>query len=50
VYELVTGDPDALEKTWNALPKVLDDVYSKQYKIPEADQTSLLEWFKAGFK
>ena len=45
VYELVTGDEQALQKTWKALPKAIDD----RYKLSPSDRQQLLEFFQAAF-
>ena len=46
VYELVTGDKDALRKTWLALPKAINDYFNgKAVMIPEEDMKKLVSLF-----
>ena len=45
VYEIVTGDKSALEKTWKALPHSIND----KYKLSSDDTQKLLEFFEAAF-
>jgi len=48
VYQLVTGDSNALEKTWNALPKAISDVIEHDKDIAE-DMDELKQWFADAF-
>ena len=50
VYELVTDDKDALEKTWKALPKAIENVMGKQFKISSEDMKKLVEFFQFAFQ
>ena len=47
VYEIVTGDSNALKKTWEALPKAIKDSFSKE--ISEEDMIKLTETFSSAF-
>ncbi len=49
VYELVTGDKKALEKTWKALPLAISDLLKVKYKLTKADQEILIKFFKSAF-
>lgn len=44
VYELITGDPHALEKTYDALPKAISDILGITIEFSENDQTLLSEF------
>jgi hypothetical protein len=50
LYELITGKPDALEKTWIALPIAIKDILTDSKTISSADMKKLQEWFKDAFK
>jgi len=50
VYELVTGDPDAMEKTWRALPKALDDILKSKTGNDKREQKEILKFFKSAFE
>ncbi len=47
VYELVTGDPTALESVWNALPKAIGDILGTEVSITDSDRAKLVEFFNA---
>ncbi len=49
VYELVTGDPKALEKTWKALALAIKDLRKSEFSINEIEMTKLLEFFNYAF-
>jgi len=49
VYELVTGDPKALEKLWKALPKAIKDVLETDYEMEDEDKNKLFEFFNKAF-
>jgi len=49
IYELITGQPDALEKTWLALPLAIKDIRGQKAKISDADMEELKQWFKDAF-
>lgn len=49
VYELVTGDPKALENTWKALESAIHDVLKDSSNINEKERKTLLGLFYAGF-
>lgn len=49
VYEIVTGDANALRKVWEALPKAISDLTKSDYKINEIDQKKLLRFFEETF-
>lgn len=48
VYNLITGDPHALEKTWTALPKAISDVIEHDKDIA-VDMAELKQWFADAF-
>lgn len=50
VYELVTGDRDALEKTWRALPLAIKEIMSSRRKISKKDEEQLEELFVSAFQ
>ena len=45
VYELVTGDPYALEAVWKALPKAMADL-GVEFKVSNPEKARLVEFFK----
>jgi len=47
VYELVTGDPDALEKTWRALPAAIRDL--TPHKVAIGSDRLLEDVFRRAF-
>jgi hypothetical protein len=49
VYELVTGDPNALEKVWNVLAEVIKDLTKSKYDLDKEDEYKLKEFFKLAF-
>lgn len=46
LYELVTGDSKALEKTFNAIPKAIKDLLGENYDLDESDLSILKEYNK----
>ena len=50
LYELITGKPDALEKTWTALPIAIKDILKDSKTISSSDMKKLQIWFKDAFK
>jgi len=50
LYELITGKPDALEKTWTALPIAIKDILKDSKTISSSDMKELQIWFKDAFK
>jgi len=50
LYELITGKPDALEKTWIALPIAIKDILKDSKTISSSDMKELQIWFKDAFK
>ena len=44
LYEIITGDSDALEKTFNAIPKAIVDLLGDEYKLNEKDNEILKEY------
>ena len=44
VYELVTGDPHALEKTYDALPKAIEDILGITIEFSDTDQQLISEF------
>jgi len=49
VYEIVTGDPNALKKTWDALPLAISDYTKSGFKITKTDLEKLLGFFENVF-
>jgi hypothetical protein len=50
LYELITGKPDALERTWIALPIAIKDILKDSETISSSDMKELQIWFKDGFE
>jgi hypothetical protein len=50
LYELITGKPDALERTWIALPIAIKDILKDSKTISSLDMKELQIWFKDAFK
>lgn len=44
LYELVTGDPKALEKTMNAIPKAIVELKGKSYELTDEDEKTFNEY------
>lgn len=44
VYELVTGDPNALEKTFDALPKAIGDILETELEFSDEDEKLIKEF------
>jgi len=49
VYEVVTGDKDALKKVWRTLPKAISEVIEAKMSIKEKYMKKLLGIFKDTF-
>ncbi len=49
VYGLVTGDDNALEETWRAVPKAIANCVGKSRTFDETEYTRVYEWFKRAF-
>lgn len=49
VYELITGDADALIKVWKALPLAISDVLKRECKISSEDMKELVILFETAF-
>jgi len=49
VYELVTGDKYALEKTWKVLPSAISDILKSKYDLTKEDRDKLVQFFKSAF-
>ncbi|MCJ7572588.1 MAG: Eco47II family restriction endonuclease [Candidatus Thermoplasmatota archaeon] len=49
VYELVTGNVDALENTWKALPLAIKDIIKSGHVLSGADEQKLREFFEVAF-
>ncbi len=45
VYELITGDRDALEKVWKALPNAIEEVLKLDSGLEESEINKLVELF-----
>lgn len=50
LYEMITGDPQALEKTFNAIPKAIVEILSEDYKLNEDDEKLKMEYNNIIFK
>ena len=50
VYELITGDPKALEKTFKAIPKAIIQLSGEEYFLSEKDRMLLKEYNNMFFK
>ncbi len=50
VYEIVTGDRTALEKTWKALPRAIQEVTNSSFVLSANDKEKLLELFRTTFQ
>ena len=50
VYELITGDPKALEKTFIAIPKAINDILGEKYILNADDEEIMKEYKKYIFK
>ena len=50
VYEIVTGNPNALSETWNALPEALKTILKNRHEISESDNKNILKLFDSAFK
>lgn len=50
LYAMVTGDPKALEKTFNAIPKAIVNILGEEYKLTEEDEKLQLEYNNIIFK
>lgn len=44
LYEMITGDPDALEKTFNAIPKAIVEIKGEKYELENEDKETLNEY------
>ena len=47
---MVTGDPKALEKTFNAIPKAIVEILGEEYKLTEEDEELQVEYNNIIFK
>ena len=50
VYELITSDPDALQKTWKALPIALENLLKSKLKLNKKETNLLITFFENAFK
>jgi len=50
VYELITGDPNALENVWKALPIAINDFLNTTYQFSTQDKQKILKFFEAAFQ
>lgn len=44
LYEMITGDPDALEKVYEAIPKAIVDILGEDYKLLPYDEKLMKEF------
>ena len=49
MYEIVTGDKDALKKTWKALPRAIAEVLGQSSAVEKEDMKRLVEFFEDAF-
>ena len=49
VYSLVTGDSNALERTWESLPNAISDLLGKEHKLNPNEMVKLIQFFKSAF-
>ncbi len=50
LYAMVTGDPQALEKTFNAIPKAIVEILGEDYKLTKEDEKLQVEYNNIIFK
>jgi len=50
IYEIVTGDKNALENTWKALPKAIEQVLGQKSVISQKDMKKLVGFFQQTFR
>lgn len=41
LYEMITGDSDALKKTFNAIPKAINELLGKDYDLSDIDKETM---------
>lgn len=46
VYEIVTGDPKSLKKTWKALPIAINDIFNQKNPLTDEDYKIIEEFFE----
>ena len=49
VYELITGEENALRQVWECLPIVIKDVYGIDSELNAKDQKEFEKWFETAF-
>ena len=49
VYKLVTGETDALEQVWKAIPSAVTKIMSNKFSLSINEQKKLKEFFVAAF-
>lgn len=50
LYEMITGDPQALEKTFDAIPKAIVEILSEDYRLSKDDEKLKMEYNNIIFK
>lgn len=50
LYEMITGDPQSLKKTFNAIPRAIKDLKKYDYALSDKDKNTLNEYNKFIFK
>ena len=50
LYAMITGDSQALEKTFNAIPKAIVEILGRDYKLTEEDEKLQIEYNNIIFK
>ncbi|MEE0025604.1 Eco47II family restriction endonuclease [Methanobrevibacter sp.] len=50
LYAMITGDTQALEKTFNAIPKAIVEILGEEYKLTEEDKKLQVEYNNIIFK
>ena len=47
---MITGDPQALEKTFNAIPKAIVEILGEDYQLTKEDEKLQVEYNNIIFK
>lgn len=50
LYAMITGDPQALEKTFNAIPKAIVEILGEDYQLTKEDEKLQVEYNNIIFK
>ncbi|MFH1283016.1 MAG: Eco47II family restriction endonuclease [bacterium] len=49
IYELITGEEDALENVWRAIPNAIRDLNNSGFITNESDNSRLVNFFRSAF-